>query len=477
VSFTVPSVFCQESQATWDISRLDVICYGINPTKKEIDFQFYFSFDVNASFECKMVYLPTSRHGTQIFSVEKTGENWHSCIIDTGRETTSVSSNQWLYPFEKYELKIFVRLNVSLQNETFDREKLNGNFETQEDAKVYWNIKGDVQILETLPEEYLQLLSESEGSLFYVPLEFSRKENWLIPFLLFWLIPIALIPCLLFIWRRKKVDLRLDLAIIAILVPILTYLQTQKPPCITISEIIIGALIASVFVMLCYNSLYVKDPKIKIEYDSGNQNHLGIVTYQTFDIHRKFGRVVVFNDGKTDALNVRGVAVVEGTMDRVNLHWSDTRYNTPEPEPTNIPKKGQKILDIVFSQPTHGTELTEDLTAHSVVMSPEGGTYHAATPGTLPPEVLEAGGYPAPNVEQLRQRYADMYEAMPDGCYIAHNSALLAPRRYLQYYLRPGEYRLTVKINGDNIKEVSKRFLITSPEYWRDLHLEMENSK
>jgi len=466
LSFTLSCVLCQESKATWDISVLDATVYGIDPIHKEIDFQFYFSFDVNASFECKMSYFPTYRHVTQSFSVEKTSENWHSCIIDKRRENVSVSSNQWIYPFEKYEIEILVCLNVSLQTEVFEREKSKANFESQEDAKVFWNIKGDFQLLESLPEEYSQLLTESEGSIFYIKLELSRREHqWLIPFLLFWLIPVALIPAyLFFIWRRKKVDL-LNLTPIAILAPILTYMQTQKPPCITIVEIIMAVLIVIFAVIFGYNSLFVKGPKIKIEYDSGNQNHLGVFSYQNLGIHRKFGRVVILNDGKTDALNVRGIAVIEGTTDRVYLHWTDTRYNTPEPEPTNIPKKGgHRILDIVFSQPTHGTEPME-------------GTYPALTSGTINPELLEAGGYPAPNNEQLRQRYCDMYEAMPDGCFIAHNSALLAPRRYLQYHLPPGEYWLNIKINGDNIKEVSKRFLITSPEYWLNLHLEMENNK
>jgi hypothetical protein len=227
-----------------------------------------------------------------------------------------------------------------------------------------------------------------------------------------------------------------------------------------------------------YNSLHVKGPKIKIEYDSGNQNHLGVFSYQTLGIHRKFGRIVVVNDGETDALNVRGIAVIERTTNRVNLHWTDTRYNTPEPEPTNIPQKGgHRILDIVFSQPTNENALDEELVAQPDLRHPEERLPQAHLMGTINPELLDIQGYPAPNNEQLRQRYVDMYEAMPDGCYIAHNSALLAPRRYPQYYLSPGKYWLTVKINGDNMKEVSKRFLLTSPADWRDLHLEMENSK
>jgi hypothetical protein len=62
-----------------------------------------------------------------------------------------------------------------------------------------------------------------------------------------------------------------------------------------------------------------------------------------------------------------------------------------------------------------------------------------------------------------------MYEARPNGCVRAHNLGLLIPREATQHYFPPGEYKIKINVRGDNCDEVSKSFILISPEYWRDL--------
>jgi len=211
--------------------------------------------------------------------------------------------------------------------------------------------------------------------------------------------------------------------------------------------------------------------KIKIEYDENDQNCLGFFTYQDFDLHRKHARAYVWNTDKTDAVNVRAILKVEDrslNIPPVYLHWSETPFNTPEPEPTEIPQGGFRIIDIAFSQPEHGSELTEDLVSQTILGPPESEMRPAPPSGTIPPELMDQLFRER---EQLRREYSGMYEAKPNGCFIAHNCALLSPMDYCQYYLPPGKYTVKITIIGHNIKKISKSFVLASPESWRDLSL------
>ena len=211
-------------------------------------------------------------------------------------------------------------------------------------------------------------------------------------------------------------------------------------------------------------------PKIEIVYNEKDPNCLGFFTHNLFNLHRKHARAYVLNTGKRSAVNVRGVLEVENESVNIPptyLHWSHTPYNTPEPEPAEIPKGGHRILDMVFSQPEQGSELTEDLISQPFIGPPEHEMLPAPTAGTLPPELINALLYLEP--KRLREKYSYIYEGMPNGCFIAHNCALLAPKSYLQYYLPPGKYNGNIRIIGDNIDEVTTRFTVVSPVYWRDL--------
>lgn len=210
-------------------------------------------------------------------------------------------------------------------------------------------------------------------------------------------------------------------------------------------------------------------PKIEIHYNENRSECLGFFTHSLLNLHRKHARVYVLNKGKSNALNVRGILEVTGNPPSIPptyLHWTHTPYNAPEPDPAEIPKDGFCILDMVFSQPEHGVELTEDSISQTFIGPPEHEILPAPTSGTLPPDLMSAFDL---EPERLRRKYSGMYEAMPDGCFIAHNCALLSPKSFLQYYLPPGEYNGTLKFIGDNIDPIENQFTIISPEYWREL--------
>jgi len=73
--------------------------------------------------------------------------------------------------------------------------------------------------------------------------------------------------------------------------------------------------------------------------------------------------------------------------------------------------------------------------------------------------------------DRLREKYAGMYNARSNGCFRAHNLGLLFPREAGQHYFPPGEYEIKIRVKGNNCDEISKSFILFSPEYWRDLEL------
>jgi len=255
------------------------------------------------------------------------------------------------------------------------------------------------------------------------------------------------------------------------------YLEMQENPPRTLIEQIFDLLfpyiIAPVIVAVILAILYgvwrwIKSPKMKIEFDERDRNHIGIFRYYRTRINRKHARVHVFNHGKTDAKKVRGVIEIidgpVGSPHNVYLHWADTPFGDPESREVDIPRDGGfKILDVVFSQPSDD-ELHEDFGDEVPIFTgtnTEVSEYHP-TPGTIPPEALRS--------TQLETNR--MGNARPSGCYIAANLALWSPNAFPQYHLPPGEYKLRVTLIGENIRKISMSFRLTSPENWSDMTLQ-----
>jgi hypothetical protein len=210
--------------------------------------------------------------------------------------------------------------------------------------------------------------------------------------------------------------------------------------------------------------------EIKIEYDNKNPNYLGFFTYADFNIHRKHARFYVSNIGNEIAFDVRGILEFVNPKIKfpIYLHWTHIPYTDTELAPANIPRKGFCILDVVFSQPEEGTDLTEDLIAQTYIGPPKDKMLDASTSATYPPELMP---YHGTDSKQLIKNYSSMYEAKPEGCYVAHNNALLSPKEFSQYHVPPGEYEGIVRLTGYNIAEIALKFRLISPNYWKDLNL------
>ena len=215
-------------------------------------------------------------------------------------------------------------------------------------------------------------------------------------------------------------------------------------------------------------------PKLAIVYDKENDDYLGFYTHYQLDLYRKHARMYVWNHGRSDALNVRAFMEVETPeqfLQPARLHWAITPYVSPDPEPVNIPRNDFRILDLFFAQPENGSELRADLVSQSIHGPPEKPIHSTPTAATIPPGMVSLREVLDRDKDRLREQYAGMYHAMPNGCYRAHNLGLLFPREARQHYFPPGEYKIIITLNGDNCDELKKLFILISPDSWRDLDL------
>lgn len=255
------------------------------------------------------------------------------------------------------------------------------------------------------------------------------------------------------------------------------YLEMQENPPRRLIEQILDLLfpyiIAPVIVAILSASLYgllhwIKAPKIKIEFDERNRDHIGTFRYYRAQINRKHARVHISNHGKTDAKKVRGIMeIINSSVEvpqNVYLHWTDTPFSDPEPREVDIPRDGGfKILNVVFSQPS-GDELYRNFGDETPIFTgnnTEVSEYHP-TSGTIPPEALRSS-----QLETER-----MGDARSSGCYIATNLGLWSPGAFPQYHLPPGEYRLKITLIGENIRKTSMSFRLISSPNWIDMTLQ-----
>ena len=260
------------------------------------------------------------------------------------------------------------------------------------------------------------------------------------------------------------------------------YLEMQENPPPTLMdqifdflfpEIITPVAVAIIVAVIYGVWRWIKRAKVKMVFDHRNRNHIGVFRYYRTQINRKHARIHIFNNGKTDAKDVRGIVeIVNAPVEFPSityLHWADTPFNDPEPIKVDIPKDGGfKILDVVFSQPSD-EELHEDFGEETPIFvsnDTEVSEYHPP-PATIPPEALR-------NIQLETDMMAN---ARSSGCYIATNLALWSPGGFPQYHLRPGEYTLKVTLIGGNIRKTSMTFILTSPENWRDLTLRIERAR
>lgn len=242
----------------------------------------------------------------------------------------------------------------------------------------------------------------------------------------------------------------------------------------TVSVIIATVLLFFLRLAWKYVKKRILRPELEIEYNKEDKNYLGFYTHYQFDIHRKHARVYVWNNGRSDAINVRAILEVEtpiSFLQPANLHWAINPYVSPDPEPVNIPRKNFQILDLVFSQLENGTELCADLVSQSIYGPPEKQIFSTPPSATVPPGMVSLHVILDSDKDRLREQYAGMYHARLNGCYRCHNMGLLFPREAEQHYFPPGEYNIKITLNGDNFDEINKSFILISPDFWRDLDL------
>jgi len=257
------------------------------------------------------------------------------------------------------------------------------------------------------------------------------------------------------------------------------YLEMQEnPPPTLIEQIwdfiypeIVATVVGGIILAIVFGIWrWTRRPKIKVMFDSRDRFHIGVFSYYRTQINRKHARIHVFNNGKTDAQNVRGIAEIVDATESPSLtylHWADTPFSDPEPAEVNIPKDGGfKILDTVFSQPRDQELYLDSNEENPVFISNDTQvSRYRPTPGTIPAEALQS----------IQLETDRMANARSSGCYIATNLALWSPGAFPQYHLPPGEYTLKVTLIGKNIRKTSMTFRLTSPENWRDLALRAHN--
>jgi hypothetical protein len=269
--------FCSESEnINWQMSSLDVIVYDLNVERKEMNLQFYFSFNANSDFETRVIYIPKTGP-THLYYKENGSEGWYSYIIDRRPTDFDVfSPNQFWYPFDSYILKIVVGFNATLETKKLIEELTNANFKIEKDVEKsiepYWDIGNDTKLVEIIPEEYAEFLNGANKTVFQIRIELRRKfDHAIIPFLAFWLFPLIVSVIFPFsIWRSNKKEpfkisapwIAASFTLAAILLSLFSWLQSQKPPpCITFSDVIIMVALMWVIALPLFGSILIRREK------------------------------------------------------------------------------------------------------------------------------------------------------------------------------------------------------------------------
>lgn len=251
------SVTSEESEAVdWEIKVLYAYIHDLDVNTRQVDFQWYFSFNVNSSFEVKVVYIPEKKSPYAYYGTKTGGGNWYESKIDRPEADLDVShQKQFWYPFDEYVMKILVGFNVSLKTESFDEKMSKANFEIKNKAiESFWVLKNNTRILDTVPDEYSDLLEDSNKTIFQFEITLAREcHQQLIPFCLYWILPIIISSFFTISLIKREHELKVPHVLgsvfspIAILILLLINIKGEKPPCITLAE---GIIVFSIFIVI-----------------------------------------------------------------------------------------------------------------------------------------------------------------------------------------------------------------------------------